>query len=1226
MSPTRVFRRVGVLVAALAIACAGLVALAPNWVPDAQASANGALISRSLSSYVLLAMDYLAFKGGNESIDYAGGEVPARGYVLGGHVGVNNPDTTGSNDVNMSVGANGWFWMSDGTQLVSGSMRLGDNARVWDVFVDPDVPGGRIGDGWVNDPANPRDGEIVGTEYAIVNNEDLPIFDPASISTAAVCGSFAAVGTQNITVTDGSGGSPDIDPYTLAPGAYGDVRVQNGSVLILTGGSYTFRTFRTGQHASVYTAPGTVIHIWGDGDGGNPDFGLGDGTYFGSRDTDPSPDSEAPAPGVPAVESVACICVSDAINNPAGTANNNTVNFGQDGIFYGSIHAPSAPLNLGNNWTHFGRFVVKTVASDWNVNITYRGCTPAPSQSLTVVKETDPDGGSGFGFTGTNLSPGTFTLGDDGRQVFAGLSPGTFTVEETIIPTGWEFGSVSCVLNGTSTPIGTPSLTDPAVSVTLAAGQHATCTFRNSGLGQIKVVKEANGGGTTTQFGFTATGLTPATFSLVDDGQQLFTGLSAGTYAINEDDIPAYWQFESATCLDDDTGAQVAASEDVQGISLDLQAGQHVTCTFINGQALAGAQIHIEKETAPAGGTGFEFEIGDISGATTFTLDDGQTVSYTGLPAGEIFVGETSLPLGWYFSSVSCVDAAGAPFPIEPSDHPPLYSVTLGEDDNVTCTFHNTKAPKLTIVKATDPVGGTDFGFTSSENAFALDDGDSEVFWLEAGEAFTVTETGLPAGWFFDYVACLDDATGEAAPHGTAAGAVTVTLAAGQDVTCTFHNSTYARLTVVKETKPGGGTAFGFTTTGLTPTSFSLDDGESQVFANLLPGTYGVEEGALPADWHFLSASCTDAAGAPVGTVAGAGVSVALEAGDDVTCTFVNEGDPGEIIVRKVTTPDPAAAQSFGFTSSWGAFSLAGGESAASPALAPGVYSVAEVLPLATGWSPAGAVCSDGSSPSAIGLSPGETVTCVFTNTFQEQGKDEATLVISKAADPADGTEFAFDGPAGAFSLADGESNVITGLEPEVAHVVSEAPTGDWVLEAITCSGGEATVDLETGSVTVTIPAGGTASCLFANFEEETQAPTGSLTIIKQTDPPDGGDFSFDGGVLGTFVLGDGESRLFTELAAGPYTVTETEAGGWLLEEVTCVAGDWSVDDNAVTVNLGEGEAAVCTFHNGEDTEGPGELPYTGGPGFLVPALFAGLGALLIGWSMVAAAFARRRG
>ena len=97
-------------------------------------------------------------------------------------------------------------------------------------------------------------------------------------------------------------------------------------------------------------------------------------------------------------------------------------------------------------------------------------------------------------------------------------------------------------------------------------------------------------------------------------------------------------------------------------------------------------------------------------------------------------------------------------------------------------------------------------------------------------------------------------------------------------------------------------------------------------------------------------------------------------------CT-TGEWNPGHIIVRKVVAPGAPAA-TFSFQRSWGAdFSLAAGGSVASGELAPGVYSVAEVLGL--GWSLESAVCDDGSSPAAIGVSDGETVTCTFTNAYR---------------------------------------------------------------------------------------------------------------------------------------------------------------------------------------------------------------------------------------------------
>jgi hypothetical protein len=256
--------------------------------------------------------------------------------------------------------------MSDNTQLVSGSINFGENANVWDVFADP-TPKGHSGDGWppATNPMNGDSPTVRHTVYDIDNSVDLPIINPAAITTTAICGAFAAVGTTDITVTSSN------SPYTLAPGQYRDVTAQNGTTLILQAGVYTVRRFITGQHVNVYTVPGTIINIWGDNDGGNLDFRLLDDTYFGAQ--------SGPA-------AITRVCVSDALR-PGGLANNNSVGFGQDGTFYGIVNAPSSDLNLGNNWTHYGRFLAKTISSDWNVNINWDCCdstpTPSPSPSAT---------------------------------------------------------------------------------------------------------------------------------------------------------------------------------------------------------------------------------------------------------------------------------------------------------------------------------------------------------------------------------------------------------------------------------------------------------------------------------------------------------------------------------------------------------------------------------------------------------------------------------------------------------------------------------------------------------------------------------------------------------------------------------------------------------------------------------------------------------------------------
>src|SRR5206468_6529673 len=78
-------------------------------------------------------------------------------------------------------------------------------------------------------------------------------------------------------------------------------------------------------------------------------------------------------------------------------------------------------------------------------------------------------------------------------------------------------------------------------------------------------------------------------------------------------------------------------------------------------------------------------------------------------------------------------------------------------------------------------------------------------------------------------------------------------------------------------------------------------------------------------------------------------------------------------------------------------------------------YSVGESVP--SGWDQTGASCDDGSPVSNVDVSPGETVTCSFTNTKHAQ------LTITKNAQPNDPQDFSFTVGGGlspsSFSLDD---------------------------------------------------------------------------------------------------------------------------------------------------------------------------------------------------------------
>jgi hypothetical protein len=183
----------------------------------------------------------------------------------------------------------------------------------------------------------------------------------------------------------------------------------------------------------------------------------------------------------------------------------------------------------------------------------------------------------------------------------------------------------------------------------------------------------------------------------------------------------------------------------------------------------------------------------------------------------------------------------------------------------------------ITIVKETDPSGGTDFSFAGSLGTFSLDDGESNEFRDLARGDYDVTEA-LPAGWGLDSVVCTG---GDSDP---VTGGVTIHLDAGEDIVCSFNNEElppgHGSITVVKQTDPADGSGFSFA--GDLGT-FSLDDGGNKEFGDLAPGDYDVTE-AVSEGWRLDSVVCTGGDSDPIT----GGVTIHLRAGEDVTCAFTN--------------------------------------------------------------------------------------------------------------------------------------------------------------------------------------------------------------------------------------------------------------------------------------------------------------------------------------------------
>ena len=272
--------------------------------------------------------------------------------------------------------------------------------------------------------------------------------------------------------------------------------------------------------------------------------------------------------------------------------------------------------------------------------------------------------------------------------------------------------------------------------------------------------------------------------------------------------------------------------------------------------------------------------------------------------------GEAQIDLRFIFQSDECDSFGSAMLKSRSSD---AFTSQLKDFiAPVPITLQN--CGSVVIRKETDPDGATaDFGFTkafatdpASDPTFTLSDGESQDYSGEVlfGTGYTVTEDDLPTGWDLDSIDCEVEGQESEGVSPTVDGAtITFDIDSDSDVLdCTYYNKARASLTVVKQTSDGTG-SFDFTSTTLDAdpdtvglqgfTLTTTDEGaageDSQDFANLLPGDYDVAE-TVPTNWNLTSATCDN------GDDPG---SITLDAGEDVTCTFVNERERGAIEITK---------------------------------------------------------------------------------------------------------------------------------------------------------------------------------------------------------------------------------------------------------------------------------------------------------------------------------------
>ena len=424
---------------------------------------------------------------------------------------------------------------------------------------------------------------------------------------------------------------------------------------------------------------------------------------------------------------------------------------------------------------------------------------------------------------------------------------------------------------------------------------------------------------------------------------------------------------------------------------MTLAAGDAKVCTITNTRI---PTLTVQKVLLPAADSG-TFGL-QIDGQTKATGGNGATTGAVLSTIGAHSVGEVGAAgtdLAHYESSIGGDCAANG-------------SVTLAPGDNKVCVITNRRKPTLTVTKVLVPANdpGT-FGLQIDGQTKATGGNGTTTGKVELSSGpHTVAEVAAGATDLANYVSSIG---GDCLADGS------VSLAAGENKTCTITNTRKARLFVIKKVvNDNGGTAapsdftLSVNATDPTPASFKGADTPG-VEVTLAPGAYSVAETGGPAGYTgSFSAACT-------GTIA---------LGETKTCTVTNDDQPAKLIVKKIVINDNGGtktAADFSFKVNNGSATAFEADGQNDLTVNAGNYTVTE--PAAAGYTTTYDNCDN------VALANGGTATCTITNNDQP-----AKLIVKKIViNDNGGTKTAADF---SFKVNGGSATAVRGRRPERPH------------------------------------------------------------------------------------------------------------------------------------------------------------------------------------------------
>ncbi len=290
------------------------------------------------------------------------------------------------------------------------------------------------------------------------------------------------------------------------------------------------------------------------------------------------------------------------------------------------------------------------------------------------------------------FGPQPLVLDDGQSHDYTNIPPGTVEVTE-LVPAPWTLANIDC---GAATAV----RNGDSVSVTLTEGEHATCTFTNSGptTGTIVIAKDAVPADDTV-FSFTDDIEAPNSFALQDPSvvtKTFSTVPTGGSYTVTEVHTGG-WPLTALNCSAVFGSTYTPNLAGGSAVVDNLAPGDTVTCTFTNTQCQPGNYDDGSAcVPAPSG------RYVDTAGATS--ASDCQPGTYQPVS------GQTSCRLaapGYYVSTSGATEQLECP------------AGTTSAAGATECTPVST----LTIAKQTNPGGGTGFPFVASAGGATLGTG-----------------------------------------------------------------------------------------------------------------------------------------------------------------------------------------------------------------------------------------------------------------------------------------------------------------------------------------------------------------------------------------------------------------------------------------------------------------------------------------------------------------------